>query len=201
VWGSAAAINLCYTIPSNENTNPKAVVLYSGDGSSGSFFPIGIQKGGFDDPLPDEAQGCIETSFSPGLPGGTYTIKLQKQWTPVFATTTFYLANANVDFSGYAHSTKQLSLWIQWSVTQSKASPTDVVKIYNSEGNTIYWFYTSYACQDVPAKTASYTGEVQINLLRAGTLPGGYDLGFFPAGGEFEAANAPDWINWKGIGW
>ena len=86
-------------------------------------------------------------------------------------------------------------------MTQSKASPTDVVKIYNSEGNTIYWFYTSCACQDVPAKTASYKGEVQINLLRAGTLPGGYDLGFFPAGGEFEAANAPDWINWKGIGW
>ena len=58
-------------------------VLYQGDGSSGSFYPTGILKSGFTDPLPDESQGCIQTSFSPGLPEGMYTIKLQKQWTPV----------------------------------------------------------------------------------------------------------------------
>jgi len=201
LWASAAASQLCYTVPSAQNVNPKAMVLYAGDGTSGSFYPTGIQKAGFEDPLPAEAQGCIETSFSPGLADGLYTIKLQKQWTPIFATKTFFLANANVDFSGYAYSSKQLSIWISWSVTQAKATVTDVVKIYNSEGAVIHWFYTSCACQDQPAETASHHGEVQINLLRAGTSLGGYDLGFFPAGGEFEAANAPDWIDWKAIGW
>jgi len=57
----------------------------------------GILKAGFDNPLPSAADGCVTTSFSPGLPEGKYTIKMQKQWTPVFATTTFYLANAKVN--------------------------------------------------------------------------------------------------------
>jgi len=201
LWGSAAAVSLCYTLPTSMNENPKAMVLYTGDGSSGSFFPTGIQKAGFDDPLPQEAQGCVETSFSPGLPDGAYTIKLQKKWTPVFATKSFYLANANVDFSGFAYNAKQLSLWIKWSVTQAKASNTDVIKVYNSEGAVVYWFYTSCGCQGTPAETASHAGEVQINLLRAGTVAGGYDLGFYPSGGEFQAANAPDWIDWEAIGW
>ncbi len=56
----------------------------------------GILKAGFDNPLPSAADGCVTTSFSPGLPEGKYTIKMQKQWTPVFATTSFYLANARV---------------------------------------------------------------------------------------------------------
>jgi len=201
LWASAAASEICYTLPSSQNINPKAIVLYAGDGSSGSYFPTGIQRAGFEDPLPAESQGCIQTTFSPGLTDGLYTIKLQKQWTPIFATKTFYLANANVDFSGYAYTDRQLSLWISWSVTRTKATPTDVVKVYNSEGAVIYWLYTSCACQDEPAQTASYAGEVQISLLRSGTHPGGYDIGFFPAGGEFEAANAPDWIDWKAIGW
>ena len=60
-------------------------------------------------------------------------------------------------------------------------------RLYNSECNVIYWFYTSCMCQSSPAQAAKATGEVRLNLGRAGTKPGGYDLGFFPAGGEFEA--------------
>jgi len=201
LWGSAPSATICFTVPINDNVNPKALVLYAGDGVSGQFFPTGIQKAGFENPLPDQAQGCLETSLSPGLPDGQYTVKLQKQWTPVFASTSFYLANANIDFSKLEHSATVLSLWIKWSVSASKASPSDVVKLYNSEGNVIYWFYTSCLCQSSPAQAAKPAGEVRLNLGRAGTKPGGYDLGFFPGGGEFEAANAPDWIDWVGIGW
>ncbi len=40
-----------------------------------------------------------------------------------------------------------------------------------------------------------------VTLTCLGNVAGGYDMGFYPAGGEFEAANAPDWIDWKKIGW
>ena len=118
----------------------------------------------------------------------------------VFATTSFFLATANVDFSTYGYSKNTLQLTIKWSVTKSKATPNDVIKVYNSKGDVVHWFYTSSG-QSSPGATASASGSLLIKIARAGAVTGGYDLGFFPSGGEFEAANAPDWIDWKKIGW
>jgi len=118
----------------------------------------------------------------------------------VFATTSFFLATANVDFASYGYSKNALQLTIKWTVSKSKATPDDVVKLYNSKGNVVYWFYTSSG-QSSPGATASASGSLLIKIARAGAVAGGYDLGFFPHGGEFEAANAPDWIDWKKIGW
>eukprot|EP00960_Hanusia_phi_P003035 90121-Hanusia_phi.AAC.1 len=55
-------------------------------------FTLGLQGAGFSSPVPEAAEGCVNVVLSEGLPdGASYTLKLQKQWSPVFATVSFSL--------------------------------------------------------------------------------------------------------------
>ena len=51
---TAPMVQACYYLPPSANVNPKALVLYTGDGSS--YYPTGLSGGGTDKPLPAEYQ-------------------------------------------------------------------------------------------------------------------------------------------------
>jgi len=114
-----------------------------------------------------------------------------------------YLANAKVDFTKMSYTKTKLSLTIEWSVSAAKANVNDVIKVVNSKAAVVYWFYTSAAAgkPQTPGSAASKKGSMLVDISSTGAVKGGYDMGFYPAGGEFEAANAPDWIDWAKIGW
>ena len=66
---------ICYAIPASDNVNPKGLVLYVGDGSSGIYYlsALGAANGA----LPTAYQGCLTFSLSTGVPLGSYSIGLQ----------------------------------------------------------------------------------------------------------------------------
>uniref|UniRef100_A0A7S4L7T5 Uncharacterized protein n=2 Tax=Guillardia theta TaxID=55529 RepID=A0A7S4L7T5_GUITH len=202
LWATGAQQEVCYVVPPSLNLNPKALVLYEGDGSSGNYYPDGLQGAGFSSPVPDSAEGCVNVVLSEGLPdGASYTLKLQKQWTPVFATIAFSIGKAAVSFKGYQYSSTTLQLTIGWSVTSSLAQPKDTVKVWNSAGNLVTWFFTSCACQTQPGTATSAQGQKVIEISKQDAVLGGYKLGLFPGGGDVKVAVGDQWIDWKAIGW
>uniref|UniRef100_A0A7S0HL70 Uncharacterized protein n=1 Tax=Hanusia phi TaxID=3032 RepID=A0A7S0HL70_9CRYP len=202
LWATGSQQEICYVVPPSLNLNPKALVIYEGDGSSGNYYPDGLQGAGFSSPVPDASEGCVNVVLSEGLPdGASYTLKLQKQWTPVFATVSFSLGKAYVGFEGYKYSSAVLQLTIGWSVTSSLAHPKDTVKVWNSAGSLVTWFFTSCGCQTEPGTGTSAQGQKSIEINREGAVLGGYKLGLFPGGGDVKVAVGDQWIEWKTIGW
>ena len=206
MWGGAPPIDMCWTIKPSQNANPKAMVAFVGDGSSGSYYPTGINGAGYDQPLAEEAQGCVKASMSTGIPAGVYTIKVLQKGGSAWAQRSVYVAQSTVSFSGYAYNTAMLQLTVSWTITPDVASTNDNIEIYNSKGEVVSWFYTSSGTTD-PGTEAKSSGSVQITIHEADGHPkGGFDAGFFPnnaanSGGWVQVANAPDWINWGSIGW
>jgi len=200
VWGRAPSYEACYSVPASRNDNPKALVFFVGDGSGG-YYSNGLRNAGYDNPLPNADSGCVDISFNPGVPDGAYTVKLMEGNTEL-ASTHIYQANAYVGFGGLGYNSQMLILGIQWQVGAASATTTDMIQVKNSRGDVVYWFYTSCSCQTAPGAAAVPSGMLQFTLHRAaGQELGGYDIGFFPGGGSFEAASADNWINWGAIGW
>lgn len=204
IWASGPPREVCFRVPPSENVNPKALVLYGGDSSSKSFYATGLGGAGPDRPLRSDYQGCSMITFSEGLPSGPFTIKLEDGTSKgMLAYTSFRLARARVDFKSYKTSASSLTLKVKWSIDASDASTTDIVKIYNSQGTVVKWFYTACGCATAPAAgaKASEAGTADVTLTRTGAVPGGYTARLFPAGADAVAAVGPPWINWQSIGW
>ena len=203
VWGGGTQ-QICYRIPASANVNPKNLVLYVGDGSSGTYYPNALGASG-NAPLPTDYQGCTSFSASGGVPTGQqYTIMLQDTNTGnAFTGVSFTLYKASVAFAGLAPSGTQLLLTTTWNMPAAYASPLDTVNIYNSAGTVVFWYYTSTKSQTAPpaGTAAAPTGSLQVKILKAGSVPGGYTMQLNAAGTNVVAANALNWIPWAKIGW
>jgi cathepsin B len=206
VWSSGPPLQVCYRVPASANVNPKALVLYVGGPESLSNYPTGLTGAGVDKPLSTDYQGCATAMVSAGIPPGKYTIKLvdltKAPIQTMLAGTTFYLSTATVSFTGYGmQGGTQLVLSTAWSIDPARASPSDTVKIVNSQGKTVYWFFTSCKCQTAPGTAAAATGQVDVSVFKTNAVPGGYTARFLPGGGAVVAATSPSWIQWARIGW
>ena len=191
---------ICYRIPPSSNVNPKQLTLFIGDGSSGSYYPNSL--GGGDGPLPADYQGCTQFTVSTGVPAGLYTIVLQDSTTSsIFASVSFTASQAAVMFSGLSPIQGGLLLTAWWRIDPNTASALDTVKVVNSQGTVVYWFYTSCQCQTKPTSAAVPTGTSSFQLLQLNSVPGGYTVKFYPGGGDMVAAVGVNWIPWAQMGW
>ena len=203
VWGGGIQ-QICYRIPASANVNPKNLVLYVGDGSSGTYYPNALGASG-NAPLPTDYQGCTSFSASGGVPAGQpYTIMLEDTSTGnAFTGVSFTLYKATVAWTALTPSAAQLVLTAAWSMPAALASPLDTVTVYNSAGTTVYWFYTGTKSQTAPAAGAAAVpaGSLVFKILKAGSVPGGYKMQLSQGGSSVVTAVASNWIPWAKIGW
>ena len=199
VWAGTVQ-EICYRIPASANVNPKNLVLYVGDGSSGAYYANVLGAASAD--LPADYQGCTPLTVSTGVQLTTYTIVLKdKRTTNAIAAVSFRLAKATVSFSALTVGGTAITLTAAWSVAADLASVNDMVKVVNSQGTVVYWFYTSCKCQTAPGAVAVPSGSQAFKLLKLNAVPGGYTVTFRPAGTDMIAAVGPNWIPWAKIGW
>jgi cathepsin B len=205
MWVNGPLSQVCYRLPPSGNVNPKALVLYVGDASSYSFYPTGLTGAGTDKPLPADYQGCVNVNIAAGIPAGAYTIKLvDTTKLPVqtmLASISFTAGQASVGFDSYTLEATRIVLKVSWSVAANLASPTDTVKVLNSAGTVVYWFFTSCGCQTTPGGAAVPQGFVNVAVLKQNAVPGGYTPKLYPEGGAAVAAVGQNWVNWAQIGW
>jgi hypothetical protein len=202
VWGGGIQ-QICYRIPASANVNPKNLLLYVGDGSSGTYYSSALGASG-NAALPADYQGCTSFTASGGVPVGPYTIMMQDTSTGnAFTGVSFTLLKATVTWAGVSAATTALTLTAKWNIPAAQASPTDTVTVTNSAGTTVYWFYTSCKCTTVPAAgaAAAPSGSIVFKLFKAGSVPGGYVMRLRPSGGSVVAAVASNWIPWAKWGY
>ena len=201
VWAGTTS-QLCYRIPASANVNPKNLLLYVGDGTSGTYYPTALGASG-NAALPAEYQGCTNFVVSTGVPAGPYTIVLQDTATgATFAGISFNLARASVAYSTYASGSLAVTPTTTWNIPAALASPLDTVKLVNSQGTVIFWYYTACKCQTTPLATAApvLSGSLAIRIVKLNAVIGGYTLTFNPGGGNIIGAVAPNWIPWAKLG-
>ena len=91
---------ICYSIPPSANVNPKGLVLYVGNGASGSYYPNALGPGSA--PMPAGPQACSDFSVSRGVAAGRYTIALEDSATgSPFATVSFAADIASVSVTTF----------------------------------------------------------------------------------------------------
>jgi len=191
---------ICYYLPPSGNVNPKNLVLYVGDGSSGTFYPTGLGAAG--GPLPTDYQACVPFMTSPGVPIGSYSIALQDTTTGnAFTTVGLQTGVATVLFSAMMPGAAALTLTMTWNINAALASPQDTVKVINSQGNVIFWIYTSCNCNTAPGATAVPKGSSSVKIMKLNSVPGGYLVKLFPGGGNVVGAIGPNWVPWAKLGY
>jgi hypothetical protein len=200
VWAGTQQ-QMCYRLPASANVNPKGLVLYIGDGSSGTSYPTGLGASG-NAPLPAEYQGCTNFVASAGVPAGPYTIAIEDKTTgSAFTEVSLNLAKAQVLFNGLVPGAAAVTLSAAWNIPADLADVRDMVKVTNSKGTVVYWAYTSCKCQTAPGAVAAPTGAVVFKLFKRNSVPGGYSLTLNPGGGNVVAAVGPKWIPWAKMGY
>ena len=199
VWMGIPGI-ICYSIPPSANVNPKGLVLYIGSGAAGSYYPNALGAGS--GPMPEGPLACSNFTVSRGVAVGRYTIALEDSATgSPFATVSFTADMASLSYTTFTLTTTSIKPTVSWSISAARASVTDQVRVYNSLGDVVYWFYTSCKCQTAPGTIAAPTGTFTYTLLKAGSVVGGYKVRLHPGGVSAAAAVATDWIPWAKIGW
>ncbi len=197
VWAGTVQ-KICFRIPPSANVNPKILVLYVGDGSSGKYYDKVLGAGNA--PLSTDYQGCTPFTVSTGVPLATYTIVLKDPKSSITGVS-FRLAKASVSFSALTVGASYITLTAAWNVAANLASVKDMVKVVNSKGAVVYWFYTSCKCQTAPGAKAAPSGSQAFKLLKRNSVPGGYTVTFQPAGTNVIAAVGSNWIPWAKFGW
>ena len=199
VWMGIPGV-ICYRIPPSANVNPKGLVLYVGSGAAGSYYPNALGAG--NGPMPAGPLACSNFTVSRGVAVGLYTIALEDSSTgSLFATVSFSADIAFLSYTTYTLTTTSIKPTVSWSISAARASVTDQVRVYNSLGTVVYWFYTSCKCQTANGTIAAPTGTFTYTLLKAGSVVGGYKAKLHPGGWPAVAAVATDWIPWAKIGW
>ena len=192
---------LCYSIPPSANVNPKGLVLYIGDGASGSYYPNALGPAG-NAPMPADPQACSNFAVSRGVAVERYTIALEDSATgSPFATVSLVADTASLSITAFTLSTTAITPTVAWSMPAKRASVGDKVKVYNPQGVVVYWFYTSCKCQTAPGSVAVATGTLAFKLVKDTTVKGTYTFKLHPGGWTSVAAVATDWIPWTKIGW
>jgi hypothetical protein len=194
---------ICFSIPPSANVNPKGLVLYIGDGAGGSYYPDALGPAG-NAPMPPGPEGCSEFTLSPGVAKGRYTIALEDSATGhPFATVSFAGDMASVSLATYNLDASAVFPTIAWSIPAARASPRDMVRVYDRQGAVAYWFYTSCNCRSapgpapVPAGTMTFKVTKDPKVSRAGP----YTIKLHPGGRAAVAAVNTDWIPWGSFGW
>jgi hypothetical protein len=88
-----------------------------------------------------------------------------------------------------------------WNIPADLAAVNDMVKVTNSQGTVVYWYYTSCNCQTAPGAAPVPTGTFAFKLFKLNAVPGGYTLTLNPGGGNVVAAVGPNWIPWAKLGY
>jgi hypothetical protein len=191
---------ICYSIPPSANVNPKGLVLYVGNGASGSYYPNALGPGSAS--MHAGPQGCSDFTVSRGVAAGRYTIALEDSATgSPFATVSFAADIASVSVTTFTLAAAAITPTVAWSVPAARASVRDTVRVYSPRGAVVYWFYTSCSCQTAPGKVAAATGKATFKLMKDASVQGAYTFKLHPGGGAAVAAVASNWIPWARIGW
>jgi hypothetical protein len=190
---------LCYSVPLSANVNPKSLTVYVGRQAAGTYYPAGLGPTGV---LPLAAAGCVNISFSRGIPPGWYTLALDDPTSggSFGATVSVETARAAVACAGLTKSVAFVSPTITWNMPPAIATVRDTVRVMNARGDVVYWFYTSCLCQTAPGAKPVPNGVWTFRLGRSPVL-GGFTFRLFPDGGAVVAAVAPDWVPWARMGW
>jgi hypothetical protein len=199
VWMGIPGI-ICYSIPPSANVNPKGLVSYVGSGAVGSFYPNALGAG--NGPMSEGPLACSNFTVSRGVAIGLYTIALEDSATgSLFAAVSLTADMASLSYTTFTLTTTSIKPTVSWSISAARASVMDQVRVYNSLGVVVYWFFTSCKCQTAPGAIAAPTGTFTYTLLNAGSVTGCYKVKLHPGGLSAVAAVATDWIPWAKIGW
>jgi hypothetical protein len=192
---------VCYSIPPSANVDPKGLVLYVGNGASGSYYPNALGPVG-SAPMPAGPQACVDFSVSRGVAAGPYTMALEDSSSgSPFATVSFTADIASVSITGFTLSSSSIFPTVAWNIPANRASVTDRVNVFNPQGVVVFWFYTSCSCQTAPGPVPAATGKFSFILVKNTTVTGAYRIKLHAGGGSVVAAVATDWIPWAKIGW
>ena len=200
VWMGVPGL-ICFRIPSYANINPKALVVYVGDGSSGTYFPGALGVGS--QPLPAGPQGCTNFTFSRGVPTGPYTVALEDSSSGrAFAAVSFNAAKATLTEASFSVGFGYAVVGLSWAMPAGQASATDAVWALDARGAVAYWFYTSCKCATTPGPAPATNGTYALKVYKP-AVPGGYRFELHPGNGSAVAAVVSDWITWPkaGAGW
>ena len=162
---------ICFHVPPSANVNPKQLILYVGDGQSGTYYPNALGAGSGQ--LSADYQGCTPFTVSSGVPVGMYTIGLEEvSRGNSFASVSFQAGRAAIMFSTMTPQSGSILLTAKWTIDPTHATLTDTVKILNVQGTVVYWFYTSCRCQNSPGSATMPEGTFQFRLLKLNSVPG-----------------------------
>ena len=205
VWLGAQLL-ICYQIPPSFNVNPKGLALYGHDSSSdtGTVYANGLGAAAAAAALPADGSGCVNASVSPLLPSGRYTVALMDLtagWRIVALPVS--AAYAMAYFSGLTPAATYLTVVVSWKVDAARSSPRDLVRVVDSTGAAVFWFYTSCCCQAAPGAAAVTVpaGSKSFQIVRAGAVKGGYTPLLYPGGGGLAASVGSSWVPWAALGY
>jgi hypothetical protein len=188
---------ICFRIPASANTNPKGLVLYVGN--STSYYARALGAG--NSPMPLDYQGCSNFTVSKGVVVGKYIITLENSATgSVFAAVGFFADKASLACTAFSKATNFGTVTVAWTMPVARASVRDTVRVVNTRGTVVNWFYTSCKCQTAPGAVAVSSGSFAFRIVKP-TVPGGYIFELHPGGLDPISAVAPNWIPWAKIGW
>ena len=198
VW-MGAPYQICYRLQPSANVNPKKLYLVLDDGK-GSYYSSSL--GNANALLPTTYQGCLELTMSTGLPISRYFIEMRDSLRNRYLVRTdlYQAYQASVGFAIVVNYPTYIS--VRTTSNSPAASPTDVIKVINSQGTVVYWYYTSTSSQTTPEATTATkaTSYVGVKNYKLNAVPGGYKVKYYPKGGDVVAAVGRDWISWSKFG-
>jgi hypothetical protein len=172
-------------------------VLYIG--GSTSYYTNALGAG--NNPMPQDYQGCSNFTVSKGVAVDKYVIALEDSANGrVFATVGFFADKASLACTAFTYSTSFGTVTVAWTMLVTRASVNDTVRVVNSRGTIVNWFYTSCKCQKAPGTLAVPSGSFAFKIFKP-TVPGGYIFELHPGGRNPLSAVAPNWIPWARFGW
>ena len=197
VWLGAKYV-ICFNIPPSVNSNPKNLVLYISDGSSGTYYPNSLGDASL--PMPAGPQGCANMSVSRGVVIGPYTISMEDTYGRAFTTVSFFGDKATITEASFTLAGSSAGVGIHWAFSPGRATVNDTVWVLDSRGTLAYWFYTSCACTTKPGPAPAQNGTYTLKIYKP-AVSGGYSFELHPGGGKLASMVATNWIPWAKIGW
>ena len=159
----------CYSIPSYLNNNPKALTLYIGPTTGGSYYPNQLGPAALQ--LPADAQACINITLPTGVAANTqYTISMDGP-AGFIGQYTFTAGKATTTYSSMGGIGNTVTIKFAYAIDAAHASAADVIRLITPAGQVLATLNTN-------AKTS---GSFTYTVPR--TLKGGFKPLMFPGNG------------------
>jgi hypothetical protein len=138
--------------------------------------------GAGNNPMQLDYRGCSSFTVSKGVVVGKYVITLENSATgSVFAAVGFFADKASLACTAFSYATTFGTVTVAWTMPVARASVNDTVRVVNTRGTVVNWFYTSCKCQKAAGAQAVQTGSFAFKIFKP-TVSGGYIFELHPGG-------------------